>query len=104
MAKRARAQRREAERATEKLGDQRERLAKAEPGGSAKNPIELGSASQVEPYALGLGCARCGQPTRLDDHSAEEIDGSRLRVVRMRCITCGTRRTVFVRLVTKLLN
>ena len=102
--KRGRTTRREAARAAEKLANDRERLARAEPGGSPKRPRELASASQVEPYALALGCARCGSPLRLDEHTAEEIDGARLRVVHAKCTICGTPRLVYVKLAVKLPN
>ena len=66
------------ERDADKLTRDRERLADLEPGGDRARPIEVESASQVEPHALALTCLRCDGPNRLDEHAA--IDG--LRVAR----------------------
>ena len=57
--KRPRTERRERERALDKLARDREKLARLELGGSAERPIELESASQVEPHARSLRCTRC---------------------------------------------
>ena len=95
MAKRkpsARTERRAAERAADKLGRDREKLARLEAGGSPARPIDVESASQVEAHALGMPCLRCDGAQRLLEHAAEVVDGARLRVVRMQCARCGTRR------------
>ena len=59
------ATRRAAARAREKLADASEKLAKLEPGGSPANPLELESASLVEPHARGTRCVRCGSEVRV---------------------------------------
>jgi hypothetical protein len=100
LKKRARTERRERERAAVKLADQRERLAALEPGGSSSRPIEVESASQVEPHARSIACARCGAATITVEHAADTIDGVRLRVARMSCPVCGARRTLYFRLAT----
>ena len=107
MAKRkpsARADRRERERAAEKLGRDRERLARLEPGGDRTRPLEVESASQVEPHALGLTCLRCGGPVRLEEHAAVTIDADRLRVARLVCPACNARREAWFRLTPRLPN
>ena len=99
-----RAARREGERAAVKLADAGAKLARLEPGGSPENPIELESASLVEPHASSLPCARCGGNLRVEEHTAQTIDGARLRVARLRCVQCGSPRIVYVHLISPLPN
>jgi hypothetical protein len=92
--------RREADRAAEKLANQREKLARLEPGGAPNHPIDVTTAAVVEPQARSLPCSRCGeQPTRMAEHEAPEIDGRRLRVVTVVCPRCGARRPIYFRIV-----
>lgn len=100
MTKRARTDRRRAERELAKLGDAREKLARLEPGGTPERPIDVESASVIEPRALALGCARCGGETRLEAHDA--ISG--LRRVRARCKSCRHLREVWMRVGERLLS
>jgi hypothetical protein len=99
-----RAERRAADRAAEKLARGRERLAHLEPGGDRSRPLEVESASQVEPHALGLPCLRCDGPLRLEEHAAVTIDEGRLRVAKLICPACGARREAWFRLVVRLPN
>ncbi|MRG93360.1 hypothetical protein [Polyangium spumosum] len=94
----ARAARREAERAAVKLARDRERLASLEPGGAPSLPIEITSASEVEIAARGKPCARCGGEVRVEEHLAETVGTSRLRVARVFCPACGARRAIYFRL------
>ena len=96
--KRARTLRRERDRVLQKLGDQREKLARLEAGGSPRRPLTVSSASQVEPRAENEPCLRCGEAVRAVDHDARTIDGARLRVVTTRCPQCGARRTLYFQL------
>jgi hypothetical protein len=75
----------------------RERLAAIEPGGSSARPIDVRWASQVEPRALGMPCLTCDGPYRLDEHTAERIDGETLRVLALHCGYCGAPRTMYFR-------
>lgn len=93
-----RAQRRQDERAAEKLADARERLALLEAGGVAARPLQVTSASQVEPHALALPCLRCDGAQRLDEHAAVTVNGERLRVARTTCARCGTPRETWYRI------
>lgn len=109
MAKRARTERREAEREASKLARARVKLASLEAGGSAARPIEVTSASIIEPHASSMPCAACGaHGLRVDEHVAITMDGEgseparRLRVARVICQRCGTRREVFFRIGTVL--
>ena len=73
----------------------RERLAALEPGGTAARPVEVESASQVEVRALSTPCLRCDGPYRLDEHTAERVDGKPVRILDVHCGHCGARRTLF---------
>ena len=94
--------RREQERARAKLIEARERLARLEPGSSPSNPIEVASASLVEPRALSLRCLRCDGEARLDEHVAVVVGERRLRLARTICRVCGSRRELYFRLGTTL--
>jgi hypothetical protein len=85
-------------RAADRLARDRERLARLEPGGDPARPVRVESASQVEPHALATECLRCGGPNRLDEHAAVTEGGERLRVARMLCGRCGTRRQMWFRI------
>ncbi len=108
-AKRARTERRDAARDAVKLAEARLKLAALEAGGSPERPIEVTSASIIEPHAAGLACAACGASTRVEEHSAKTImdaSGSPrpLRIVHVRCTRCGVARDIYFRLGTMLAN
>lgn len=93
--RRERTERRETERAGEKLAEARMKLAKLEPGGSREHPIVVQSASVIEVHALGLPCLACGaQGVRLDEHAASEG----LRLLRLRCPRCDHTRALTFRI------
>jgi hypothetical protein len=96
--KRPRARRRELERELGKIEDAREKLARLSEGGAAERPIEVSSASVVEPHALALGCARCEGELRLEAHTAVRAESGPLRLVRARCKRCGAAREVWLRI------
>ena len=101
MGKRSRTERREAEREAAKLTRTRMKLAALEPGGHPERPIEVASASIIEPHAASMPCAACGeQGLRVEEHAADLP--RRLRVVHVLCQRCGTRREVFFRIGTVL--
>jgi hypothetical protein len=104
MAKRARTERREAARDAEKIARTRLKLAALEPGGAPDRPIEVTSASTIEPHASSMPCAVCGSLRgRVDEHIAVTLPGERrVRVVHLRCPRCGTKREVFFRIGTVL--
>jgi hypothetical protein len=105
MTKRARTERREAERAAEKLARQREKLAAMAPGGSPDLPIDVTTAAVIEPQARSAACPRCGVEgaARVLEHEAKTVllDGGerRLRVVKVGCTRCGASRPVYFRIV-----
>lgn len=102
--KRPRTERRERDRAAEKLADARERLAALEPGGAPARPLDVASASVIEPHAGSMPCARCGGGLRIEEHAAREVDGARLRLVSARCPSCGARRAIWFRILAQALN
>jgi len=85
-------------RAAEKLGRQKERLARLEAGGEPSRPMTVESASLVEPVALSFTCLQCGGPNRLEEHAAATVDGKRLRLAKLVCARCGARRDVWFQL------
>ena len=89
--------RRAAERAAKDLVHDREKLALLVPGGSRTRPMELSSASVIEPRVGSLACPQCAGPYRVIDHRSA---GSGLREVDVRCTTCSTPRTLWFRLVS----
>ncbi|MBI3200471.1 MAG: hypothetical protein HYZ29_02940 [Myxococcales bacterium] len=100
--KRPRTVKRERERASQKLGDAREKLARLEAGGAPERPLDVESASVVEPRVRAEPCLRCGSSVRVDDHRAETVGGRRLRVVVAKCSQCGAGRRWYFRLASDL--
>lgn len=87
-------------RAKERRGEirERERLAAQLPGGSPEYPIEVASAAVVEIRARSIPCPQCGGQLVLEDHTAEQHEGERLRMVSGRCRQCGAPRSLWFRL------
>lgn len=103
-AKRGRTDRRRLERDAKKLGDAREKLARLSEGGAPERPIDVESASVVEPRAAALGCARCGGEVRVLEHDAVTTSAGGLRRVRARCKECNAVREVWLRIAERLLS
>lgn len=95
MADRKRREQRQAQRDHDKLVAAREKLASLEPGGSPARPIDVASASIIEPRASSQPCLRCEGPTLIADHEAATHEGRRLRVVTTRCQRCGSARKLY---------
>ena len=98
--KRPRTVRRELERTKSKLARVKESLEDLEVGGSPDRPLEVESASQVEPHARSMHCPVCDEPYRVDEHEAK--DG--LRVVSVTSPRCGRTRKIWFRLRPTLIN
>ncbi len=102
---RMRTVRRASDRELEKLGDAREKLTRLEAGGSPARPREVTTASVIEGQARSAGCARgCEGESRIVEHTAETIDGARLRVLTTECPRCGRKRKIFFHLRTEAPN
>ncbi len=100
--KRPRTERRERERAAQKLGEAREKLARLEAGGAPERPLDVASASVIEPRVRSEPCLRCNAAVRVDDHRAAVVGQRRLRVVRGKCSHCGAVRDWYFRLTSEL--
>jgi ribosomal protein S27E len=90
--KRARTERRDAERKLGKLAAERERMFVQGEGGSSARPFAVDSVSVIESRARSLPCPRCGGEQMVVDHAAVVVSGRRLRQVRLRCRRCASER------------
>lgn len=73
----------------------REKAVTTEHGGSPEDPILVPSPSVVEAEAAGHRCPRCGAEMRLEEHAAETVGETRLRVARLRCPQCAADRALY---------
>lgn len=94
MAARRRTERRALERDVKKHLEQQDKLAALSPGGAPERPIEVATASLIEPMARGSRCVRCAGAVRVDEHVVE----GGLRVARVSCVECGSRRAIYYRI------
>ena len=104
MGPRGRTERRARGRLHEKLVRDLERLARLEPGGSPDRPIVIDSPAIVDIRAVAKPCPLCDGPLKLEEHAADEIDGTRLRIATVACTQCGVRRKLYFRLEEAVLN
>jgi len=77
----------------------RERLAALEPGWTPQRPTDVVSASQIEVRAESTPCLRCDGPYRIDEHTADQVNGRLIRTVDVHCGFCGARRKMYFRVV-----
>lgn len=99
---RARTELRERARQSEKLFAARSKLAALEPGGSPERPLEVSSASIVESRAETEPCLRCDARVRCDEHTTLASERGLLRVVHLRCPSCGATRTMYLQIASTL--
>jgi hypothetical protein len=92
---RGRTERRMRERAAQKLVRDQQRLAELLPGGSAARPIEVPTSSVIDGRARSTPCPLCEGPLRLDEQTAEKVNGRSLRATHMQCQRCGVKRTLW---------
>jgi hypothetical protein len=97
--KRPRTLAREAARDAQKLTEAKAKLAAIEAGGCPERPIEVASASLVEPRALHFACLACDGALELVDHRVRHEGSALLRELVVQCKRCSRRRTVWVRVV-----
>lgn len=90
--------RRLAERARARLASEVQRAARLDPGGVPERPLVIDSSVLVDLRAVARPCLICDGSLRLDAHTAEVVDGVRLRVATVVCTQCGTRRAIYFRL------
>jgi hypothetical protein len=96
---RARTLQRQARLASDKLFRARNRLIDLAPGGTEGHPIDVPTASLVEPKAEAVACPRCETPFTVEAHEAVTTSHGRLRHVTAHCKTCGVRRPLWFRIV-----
>ena len=73
----------------------RERLAALSPGGTRERPIEVTSASVVEVRVGALACPQCEGEYRIREHVSVAAG---IRRVDVKCVICGTPRSLWFRL------
>jgi hypothetical protein len=98
VAKRPRTQRRIAERNLRKEVVARERLAATAPGGAADRPIRVSSASVIAGHARSIPCIQCGGELDLLGDAVPPGAAPTLRVTRLQCRLCHTRREIWFRI------
>ncbi len=96
--------RREQARALTRLESDRERLFTLEPGGAPERPIAASSAAVIEAHATGVPCPLCGSVQEVVEHTALVHHGIRLREVKLRCRQCGSKRSLWFKIVGPSLN
>jgi hypothetical protein len=96
---RARSIARKAVRFDEKLARARSRLLDLEPGGTRARPLEISTPSLVEPKARAVRCPRCDEPFDVESHEARSDGHGLLREAMLRCRQCGTRRSLWFRVI-----
>lgn len=72
-----------------------ERLARLETGGSPERPIVIDSPARVEIIAQAKPCPLCAGSLHVEEHAAAVSAGVRLRIARVACTQCRTRRSFY---------
>lgn len=80
--------------ASEKLTQARSKLLELEPGGTPERPLEVATASVIEPKARAVHCPRCDEPFDVTNH---EVEAGRLRRTTVQCRQCGGTRSLWFR-------
>ena len=91
-------------RAARQLLRDRERLAALEVGGSPERPFEVSSASVIAVRARSQRCPRSRGALRLDEETAEKINGRSVRAAHLTCQACGVKRQLWFRISSPLPN
>ena len=86
----------------EGVKDAKRRLSVAlrERGGSPDLPQVVESASVIEVIARGTPCVVCGAEVAVVEHEAKTLVGSPVRVVHVKCRTCGVARKTYFQIVS----
>jgi predicted RNA-binding Zn-ribbon protein involved in translation (DUF1610 family) len=96
--------RREQERTTNRLREDRERLFRLEPGGNTDHPLDASSAAVIEAHAASVPCPQCGAVQEVTEHVALIHHAVRLRETKLRCRQCGSTRSLWFKIVGTGLN
>lgn len=78
-----------------KLVRDRQRLAELLPGGAPARPITVPTSSVIDGRARSTPCPLCEGPLRLDEQTAEKLDGRSLRAAHVQCQRCGVKRVLW---------
>ena len=96
--------RREQARALARLQADRERLFTLEQGGAPGRPLDASSAAVIEAHATSVPCPLCESVQEVVEHSALVHHGVGLREVKLRCRQCGSKRSLWFKIVGPSLN
>ena len=81
---------------SEPLARARTQLFELDPGGSRARPVEVTTASVIEPKAENMLCPRCDGHFAVEEHEAHAQ--GRLRELKVACRHCGARRSLWFRI------
>ncbi len=90
--------RRKVEQRKRKIAADRDRLFALTPGGSRACPLAVSTAAIVESRASKVLCPQCEGTLIIDEHSAEQVAGASLRLVRAHCRLCSAKRLLWFRI------
>ena len=99
-----RTRKREQERASTRLQSDREKLFTLEPGGNVERPLDATAAAVIEAHATSVPCPLCGHSQEVVEHTALVHQGVRLRETKLRCRQCGSRRSLWFKIVGSSVN
>lgn len=94
--------RRAEDKAQSRLARDLEKLWQLSPGATPARPLVVESPSEVEVRAASVPCPICRSELRVEEHTAETIEGRRLRVARVVCSFCRSKRAVYFQLASSL--
>ena len=78
--------------------------ARTRPGADPRQPIDVQSAAAIEPRAEAAGCPFCDGNVHVVEHTARGDGEDRLRVVTLRCGSCGRTQALYFRVRPAALN
>ncbi len=78
--------------------------ARTRPGADPRQPIDVQSAAAIEPRAEAAGCPWCDGNVHVVEHGARGDGGDRLRVVTLRCGSCGRTQVTYFRVQPAAIN
>ncbi len=100
----AQLERRKRDQGARKLAADRDRLFALSPGGSKASPMRVSSVATIESKAAKVDCPQCAKTLVIDEHSAVQVDGQGLRLIRAHCSGCRAPRELWFRIDTPLAN
>ena len=92
---RPRGERRERERAAQRIVRDRQKLAALSPGGAPERPLDVPSAAVIPLRARATPCPLCEGALGIEHESAETRDGRLVHAAHVRCARCGVARALW---------